>query len=285
MNMKRYLLAVTGCWKPLIQYFYIAKKCSLEGLKVLPNIQWWAELLQLVYLVSETYSHTVQSRSLQNLQASRVLHVTDPPVSAEDEAESLHHHFPRDRELDDITARMEKLAVNQDQPSLEPVSRNSSQDERMGHFHIDPITGHIATLTLDPHRSARMRPHADDMWKKKKEEEDGRRRNHHHMIFFWTILLKLQQGNIWGCCLHSGKLGFNHYIYIYIVVLLVSLYAFSFHLIVFCLPDGFKSYPKFACRDNLLTPSFDKMLISVLKTNWLNTALIMCTVLIQIDNL
>ncbi|KAE8294315.1 Cyclic AMP-responsive element-binding protein 3-like protein 3-A [Larimichthys crocea] len=92
----------------------------------------------------------IQSRSLQNLQASRVLHVTDHPFSAEDESKPPHQHFTGDRELDDIAALMGKLGVNQDQSSLEPVSLNNSQEERMGHFHVDPITGHIATLTLDP---------------------------------------------------------------------------------------------------------------------------------------
>uniref|UniRef100_A0A8C9YUM1 cAMP responsive element binding protein 3-like 3a n=1 Tax=Sander lucioperca TaxID=283035 RepID=A0A8C9YUM1_SANLU len=105
----------------------------------------------------------VQSRSLQNLQASRVLHVIESPFSAEDESEPQHRQSPGDRGIEDITAMMEKLGVNQDQSSLEPMSLNSSQEERMGHFHVDPITGHIATLTLDPHRSARLRPHADDM--------------------------------------------------------------------------------------------------------------------------
>ncbi|XP_028444365.1 cyclic AMP-responsive element-binding protein 3-like protein 3-A [Perca flavescens] len=98
----------------------------------------------------------VQSRSLQNLQASRVLHVTESPFSAEDVSEPEHWQSPGDRGIEDITAMMEKLGVNQG-------SLNSSQEERMGHFHVDPITGHIATLTLDPHRSARLRPHADDM--------------------------------------------------------------------------------------------------------------------------
>lgn len=106
---------------------------------------------------------TVQSRSLQNLQASRVLHVTDPPFSAEDDLESLRRHFPGDQEVDDIAALMGKLGVNQDRSGLEPMSLNSSQEERLGHFHVDPITGHVATLTLDPQRSARLRPHADDM--------------------------------------------------------------------------------------------------------------------------
>lgn len=92
-----------------------------------------------------------------------MLHVTDHPFSAEDESKPLHQHFTGDQELDDIAALMGKLGVNQDQSSLEPVSLNNSQEERMGHFHVDPITGHIATLTLDPHQSARLRPHADDM--------------------------------------------------------------------------------------------------------------------------
>ncbi|XP_034738286.1 cyclic AMP-responsive element-binding protein 3-like protein 3-A isoform X2 [Etheostoma cragini] len=106
----------------------------------------------------------VQSRSLQNMQASRVLHVTESPLSAEDESETQHSLSPGDRKIEDIAAMMEKLGVNQDQSSLEPMSLNSSQEERMGHFHVDPITGHIASLTLDPHRSARLRsPHADGM--------------------------------------------------------------------------------------------------------------------------
>lgn len=105
----------------------------------------------------------IQSRSLQNLQASRVLHVTEPPFSAEDESEPLRQRFPGERELDDITALMGKMRMNQDGSGLEPVSLNSSQAERMDHFHVDPISGHIATVTLDPQRSARLRPHADDM--------------------------------------------------------------------------------------------------------------------------
>lgn len=108
-------------------------------------------------------SHTVQSRSLQNLQASRVLRVIDAPFSSEDESEPLHRHFPGDQELEDINTLMGKLGVNQERSRLESVSRNSSQMERVGHFHVDPITGHVATVTLDPHRSAKLRPHADDM--------------------------------------------------------------------------------------------------------------------------
>ncbi|XP_059197991.1 cyclic AMP-responsive element-binding protein 3-like protein 3-A [Centropristis striata] len=105
----------------------------------------------------------IQSRSLQNLQASRVLHVIESPFSAEEEAEPLHRHPPGDLGLEDITTMMGKLGVKRDQSSSEPVSLNGTQEERAGHFHVDPITGHIATLTLDPQRSTRLRPHADDM--------------------------------------------------------------------------------------------------------------------------
>ncbi|XP_060889433.1 cyclic AMP-responsive element-binding protein 3-like protein 3-A [Labrus mixtus] len=105
----------------------------------------------------------IQSRSLQNLQASRVLHVIDPPFSADEESEPLHRYFPGDRGLDDITSLMGKMEVNQHRSDLEPLSLNSSQEERMSHYHVDPITGHIATVTLNPQRSARLRPHADDM--------------------------------------------------------------------------------------------------------------------------
>ncbi|XP_068582120.1 cyclic AMP-responsive element-binding protein 3-like protein 3-A [Cebidichthys violaceus] len=105
----------------------------------------------------------IQSRSLQNLQASRVLPITESPFPAEDESEPLHRHLPGDRGLEDITTMMGKLGVNPDQSSVEPMALNSSQPERMGHYHVDPITGHIASLTFDPHRSARLRPHADDM--------------------------------------------------------------------------------------------------------------------------
>ncbi|XP_041647915.1 cyclic AMP-responsive element-binding protein 3-like protein 3-A [Cheilinus undulatus] len=105
----------------------------------------------------------IQSRSLQNLQASRVLHVIEPPVSVEEESEPVHQYFPGDKGLDDITSLMGKMGVNHDRSKLEPLPLNSSQEERMSHFHVDPITGHIATVTLDPQRSARLRPHADDM--------------------------------------------------------------------------------------------------------------------------
>uniref|UniRef100_A0A3B4ANJ8 BZIP domain-containing protein n=1 Tax=Periophthalmus magnuspinnatus TaxID=409849 RepID=A0A3B4ANJ8_9GOBI len=106
----------------------------------------------------------IQSRSLQNLQASRVLHVTDPQYTMEDELESVlpRRRFHGDEPLDHVNSLMEKLSMhNNDERHPEPISLNSTGEE--GHFHVDPITGHIATVTLDPHRPTRLRPHADDM--------------------------------------------------------------------------------------------------------------------------
>uniref|UniRef100_A0A1A8EYK1 cAMP responsive element binding protein 3-like 3 n=2 Tax=Nothobranchius korthausae TaxID=1143690 RepID=A0A1A8EYK1_9TELE len=105
----------------------------------------------------------IQSRSLQNLQASRALHAFDSQFHPEDESEPLHQHSPGEQGLEDFTRLMVELAVKQEQTSLESVSLNSSQEDGSSHFHVDPITGHIATVTLNPHRSAGLRPHADDM--------------------------------------------------------------------------------------------------------------------------
>ncbi|XP_015251517.1 PREDICTED: cyclic AMP-responsive element-binding protein 3-like protein 3-A [Cyprinodon variegatus] len=105
----------------------------------------------------------IQSRSLQNLQASRVLHVIDPSYPSEDESDSLNQHFPEEQGLEDITDLMGKLAVKQEQSNLDSVSLNSSQEDGISHFHVDPITGHIATVTLNPHRTNTLQPHADDM--------------------------------------------------------------------------------------------------------------------------
>lgn len=87
----------------------------------------------------------------------------DYPFSAEDEPEHLHRHLPGEQGLEDVAALMGKLGVKQEQSVLESVSLNSSQEDRISHYHIDPITGHVASVTLNPQRSATLRPHADDM--------------------------------------------------------------------------------------------------------------------------
>ncbi|KAM4738949.1 cyclic AMP-responsive element-binding protein 3-like protein 3-A [Anableps anableps] len=105
----------------------------------------------------------IQSRSLQNLQASRVMHAIDPSFPTEDESDSLNQHFPEEKGLKDITNLMKQLVVKQERPGLDSVSLNNSQEDGISHFHVDPITGHIATVTLNPNRATGLQPHADDM--------------------------------------------------------------------------------------------------------------------------
>ncbi|XP_077390730.1 cyclic AMP-responsive element-binding protein 3-like protein 3-A isoform X1 [Festucalex cinctus] len=101
----------------------------------------------------------IQSRSLQNVQASRVMHVIDPPVPAQDESKSARWHFPGDPGLE-ITTLMANMKLNRE---LDAMSPNRSQEESLGHFHVDAVSGRIATVTLDPKRSAGLPPNADDM--------------------------------------------------------------------------------------------------------------------------
>ncbi|XP_057697739.1 cyclic AMP-responsive element-binding protein 3-like protein 3-A isoform X2 [Corythoichthys intestinalis] len=101
----------------------------------------------------------IQSRSLQEVQASRVLHIIDSPLPAQDESENVHRHFPGDSGLE-ITSLMGNMKLNREMDVLSP---NCSQEERHGHFHVDPLTGHVNAVTLDPKRSSRLPPNADDM--------------------------------------------------------------------------------------------------------------------------
>ncbi|XP_055778551.1 cyclic AMP-responsive element-binding protein 3-like protein 3-B [Salvelinus fontinalis] len=108
----------------------------------------------------------VQSRSLHNLQSSRVLHVIDQPYqTADDKAKPPDHHVLGDQGVDEIMSLLGKLGTGHDSqglPNFDPMSHNNSMDEQV-HFQGDPITGHIATVTWNPHRRAPLRPHADDM--------------------------------------------------------------------------------------------------------------------------
>ncbi|CAL1593864.1 unnamed protein product [Knipowitschia caucasica] len=107
----------------------------------------------------------VQSRSLQNLQASRVLHAINPQYTTEDEAQDdlPHRRFPGDEAIDHVNFLMKNLNMQNFEHDPESFSPNGTEEENVAHFHVDPITGHIATVTLDPQRPARLRPHADDM--------------------------------------------------------------------------------------------------------------------------
>ena len=205
--------------------------------------------LELIYLPSVSYSHTVQSRSLQNLQASRVLHVSESPFSAEDESEPLHRHPPGDRGLEDFIAMMGKLRVNEEQS----MSLNSSQEEGMGHFHVDPITGHIATLTLDPQRSARLRPHADDMWKKQINYPYMNSPNHPPP--------DNRAGNYLGLLFtQTGKLGFNRssfVFHIYFVCMPFSLFVTLFYISIWIWILHWNCLSRWTLSP--LPPGFDKM--------------------------
>uniref|UniRef100_A0A3P8UPQ6 cAMP responsive element binding protein 3-like 3a n=1 Tax=Cynoglossus semilaevis TaxID=244447 RepID=A0A3P8UPQ6_CYNSE len=141
------------------------EKCNMSLIEQLHRLQ--AMFMNTTNKPAQTGTcvlvRTFQSRSLQNLQASRVLHDTEAPVFNEKESKPLHRHFPGDHEIEDISAIMGKLGLNQDHSSLETLSVNINETERISHYHVDPITGHIATVTLDPRRSAKLQPHADDM--------------------------------------------------------------------------------------------------------------------------
>uniref|UniRef100_A0AAY5KF94 BZIP domain-containing protein n=1 Tax=Esox lucius TaxID=8010 RepID=A0AAY5KF94_ESOLU len=108
----------------------------------------------------------VQSRSLHNLQSSRVLHIIDQPYqTADDESTSQRQHFTGDQGVDEITSLLGKLGTGHSDKGLSnfnPMSHNNSLDEQ-SHFHGDPITGHVASVTLNSHRQGTPRPHADDM--------------------------------------------------------------------------------------------------------------------------
>lgn len=91
------------------------------------------------------------------------MHVIDPSFPSEDESDPLNQYFSEEQGFEDITNLTKKLAVKQEQPGVDSVSLNSSQEEKISYFHVDPITGHIATVTLNPHRTTRLQPHADDM--------------------------------------------------------------------------------------------------------------------------
>ncbi|XP_077463685.1 cyclic AMP-responsive element-binding protein 3-like protein 3-A isoform X2 [Stigmatopora argus] len=101
----------------------------------------------------------IQSRSLQGVQTSRVLHFIDSPSPTQDESENVHGHFPGDSGLE-ITGLMGNMKLNGEVDVLSP---NCSQEERLGHFHVDPLTGHVNSVTLDPRCSSRLPPNADDM--------------------------------------------------------------------------------------------------------------------------
>ncbi|CAL8268512.1 unnamed protein product [Arctogadus glacialis] len=105
----------------------------------------------------------IQSRSLHSLQSSHVLRVMDRPFPSttglrDDPA-------PEEEGRDGVEeALMGKMGGGRSNLGS-VVSLNQSHKGEVGllSFPGDPITGHIATVTLDAYHRARQRPHADDM--------------------------------------------------------------------------------------------------------------------------
>jgi cyclic AMP-responsive element-binding protein 3 len=83
--------------------------------------------------------------------------------TADDKAKPPDNHVLGDQGVDAIMSLLGKLGTGHGRQGLpDPMSQNNSMDEQV-HFQGDPITGHIATVTWNPHRRATLRPHADDM--------------------------------------------------------------------------------------------------------------------------
>ncbi|NP_001018509.2 cyclic AMP-responsive element-binding protein 3-like protein 3-A [Danio rerio] len=104
----------------------------------------------------------VQSRSLHNLQSSRVLRNLDHPYSMTENAKILPR-FPEDKTMEEIASLLGRLHRRPQFTEYDPESHNHSFDQHDEHHHGDPITGHVATVTLNPRRGSRRSPHADDM--------------------------------------------------------------------------------------------------------------------------
>uniref|UniRef100_A0A8B9K7X6 Uncharacterized protein n=1 Tax=Astyanax mexicanus TaxID=7994 RepID=A0A8B9K7X6_ASTMX len=123
--------------------------------------------LQYVFILINIllmYLHNISnfSRSLHNLQSSRVLHALERPFSVVEESEPLPG-FPGDKGMEEISSLMEKLHMGPGLSNYDLGADNTSLEQPDDHHHGDPITGHIATVTLSRPRGAPLRPHADDI--------------------------------------------------------------------------------------------------------------------------
>ncbi|XP_043079224.1 cyclic AMP-responsive element-binding protein 3-like protein 3-A [Puntigrus tetrazona] len=101
----------------------------------------------------------VQSRSLRNLQSSRAL---EHPFSVSEDSKMLPR-FSEDKSMAEIASLLGRLHRRPEFTNYDSESHNHSIDQHDDHHHGDPITGHVATVTLNPRRGSRRSPHADDM--------------------------------------------------------------------------------------------------------------------------
>ncbi|XP_016325902.1 cyclic AMP-responsive element-binding protein 3-like protein 3-A [Sinocyclocheilus anshuiensis] len=104
----------------------------------------------------------VQSRSLHNLQSSRVLRALEHPFSASENSNMLPR-FSEDKSMAEIASLLGGLHRRPEFTNYDSESHNHSLDQHDEHHHGDPITAHVATVTLNPRRGSRRSPHADDM--------------------------------------------------------------------------------------------------------------------------
>lgn len=107
-------------------------------------------------------SFLVQSRSLHSLHSSRVMHALEHPYSVAEESKSVPG-FPDDEGMEEVTSLMEKLHQLPGLADYNLGPENTSLDQHDDHYHGDPITGHLATVTLSSRHGTRLQPHADDM--------------------------------------------------------------------------------------------------------------------------
>lgn len=90
------------------------------------------------------------------------MHALERPYSVAEESKSVPG-FPNAEGMEEITSLMEKRRQGPGLADYILGSQNTSQDQHDDHYHGDPITGHVATVTLSSRRGARLQPHADDM--------------------------------------------------------------------------------------------------------------------------
>lgn len=105
----------------------------------------------------------VHSRSLRDLQSSRVMHALEYPYSVAEDSKILPR-FSGDKGVEEITSVLGELRRGPGLTDYDHESYNRSLDHQHDdHYHSDPITGYVATVTLNPRRGSRQSPHADDM--------------------------------------------------------------------------------------------------------------------------
>lgn len=104
----------------------------------------------------------VHSRSLHDLQSSRVMRSLEHPYSVVEDSKILPR-FSGDKRIEEITSVLGELRRGPGLTDYDHESHNHSLDQHDAYYDGDPITGHVATVTLSPRRGSRRSPHADDM--------------------------------------------------------------------------------------------------------------------------